>query len=78
MIDGDFLEFMAGAIMVSFWVFIIGLVIVVLVRLAKFLGKANREQQLARMEMSKLADEVQKMRQEMQGVSSKMQTPKAQ
>ncbi|MBM4104084.1 MAG: hypothetical protein FJ263_08545 [Planctomycetes bacterium] len=55
------------------YAFIFGLVIIVLIRLARFLGKANREQQLTRLEMGKVADEVQKMRHELQGVSSKLQ-----
>jgi uncharacterized membrane-anchored protein YhcB (DUF1043 family) len=60
-------------IVVVLYAFIYGLVIIVLIRLARFLGKANREQQLTRLEMGKVADEVQKMRQELQGVSSKLQ-----
>jgi len=75
-IDGDLLEGAATALGIAFYAFIVILVIIVLIRLAKFLGKANREQQLIRMEMSKVADEVQKMRQELQGVSSKLQPPK--
>jgi uncharacterized membrane-anchored protein YhcB (DUF1043 family) len=63
-------------LVVALYAFIFGLVIIVLIRLARFLGKANREQQLIRMEMSKVADEVQKMRQELQGGSSKLQPPK--
>jgi uncharacterized membrane-anchored protein YhcB (DUF1043 family) len=63
-------------IIVVLYAFIFGLVIIVLIRLARFLGKANREQQLMRMELGKVADEVQKVRQELQGVSSKLQPPK--
>jgi uncharacterized membrane-anchored protein YhcB (DUF1043 family) len=63
-------------IFISLYGFIIALVIIVLIRFARFLGKAIREQQLMRMEMGKVADEVQKMRQELQGVSSKLQPPK--
>jgi uncharacterized membrane-anchored protein YhcB (DUF1043 family) len=61
---------------IALYGFIIALVIIVLIRFARFLGKANREQQLTRLELGKVADEVQKMRQELQGVSLKLQPPK--
>jgi uncharacterized membrane-anchored protein YhcB (DUF1043 family) len=63
-------------IMITTYAFVFGLIIIVLVRLAKFLGKATREQQLTRLELGKVADEVQKMRHELQSVSSKLQTQK--
>jgi len=48
---------------ISFWV----LVIYGLVKLIKYLGSAGREQKLIRMELSKLADEVGQIRQELKG-----------
>ena len=71
-IDGDFLEHGAVAIGILFYGFIFALVIIVLVRLAKFLGRANKEQQLTRLELGKVADEVQKMRRQIQDVSEKL------
>jgi uncharacterized membrane-anchored protein YhcB (DUF1043 family) len=62
--------------LIILFAFIPALVIIVLIRFVRFLGKANREQQLTRLELGKVADEVQKMRQELQGVSSKLQPPK--
>jgi hypothetical protein len=41
---------------------IFALVIITLMRLAKFLGSANREQQLIRLELGKLAEEVHQIR----------------
>jgi Sec-independent protein translocase protein TatA len=48
-------------VVICFW----GLVIFGLVKLIKYLGSAGREQKLIRMELSKLADEVQQIRQEL-------------
>jgi len=45
--------------------FIVALVIIGLVRLVKFLGSANKEMKLTRMEVGKLAEEVHLMRQEL-------------
>ena len=50
-------------VVICFW----GLVIFGLVKLIKYLGSAGREQKLIRMELSKLADEVQQIRQELKG-----------
>jgi len=47
--------------------FIVALVIIGLVRLVKFLGTANKEMKLTRMEMGKLAEEVHLLRQELKG-----------
>ena len=46
--------------------FIVALVIIGLVRLVKFLGTANKEMKLMRMELSKLAEEVQIIRQKLE------------
>jgi len=43
---------------ICFW----GLVIFGLVKLIKYLGSAGKEQKLIRMELSKIADEVERMR----------------
>ncbi len=46
-------------------VFILYLIIVGLIKLIKYLGSAGRDQKLMRMELGKLADEVQQIRQEL-------------
>ena len=46
--------------------FIVALVIIGLVRLVKFLGTANKEMKLMRMELSKLAEEVQIIRRKLE------------
>ena len=75
-IDGDFLEHGVAALAVAFYVFIFALTIIVLIRLAKFLGRANKEQQLTRIELGKVADEVQKMRHEIEDISVKLPSSK--
>jgi len=52
--------------------------IAILFRLAKFATKVKREQLLTRLELGKMADEIQKMKDELQGSSSKMKDTKAQ
>ncbi len=47
------------------YAFIFGLIIIGLLRLVKYLGTAGKEQKLIRMELGKLADEVQQIRQEL-------------
>lgn len=47
-----------GLLVMLVYFFIIGLVIVGLVRLVKYLGSAKKEQKLIRMELGKLAEEV--------------------
>ena len=51
---------------ICFW----GLVIFGLVKLIKYLGSAGKEQKLIRMELSKLADEVQQIRQDLKTKST--------
>lgn len=46
--------------------FIVALVIIGMVRLVKFLGTANKEMKLMRMELSKLAEEVQIIRRKLE------------
>ena len=47
--------------------FIFALIIIGLVRLVKFLGSADKEMKLTRMEVGKLAEEVHLLRQELKG-----------
>ena len=51
--------------------FIVALVIIGLVRLVKFLGTASKEMKLTRMEMGKLAEEVQIIRQKLENHTEK-------
>lgn len=54
-------------LMLLVYVFIIGLIIVGLIRLIKYLGSAKKEQKLMRMELGKLAEEVHLIRKEIKG-----------
>ncbi|MHC4361886.1 MAG: hypothetical protein ACYSTZ_03585 [Planctomycetota bacterium] len=58
---------MAAALWFVFYGFIGVLVIIVLIRLIKFLGVATKEKKLTRMEMGRLADELEQMRKKAQG-----------
>ena len=49
------------------YAFILGLVIIVLIRLMRYLGSAKKEQKLMRIELGKLAEEVHILRQELKG-----------
>jgi hypothetical protein len=53
---------MAAILWFIFYAFIGVLVIMVLIRLIKFLGVATKEKKLTRMEMGRLADELEKAR----------------
>ena len=68
-IDGDFLEHGAAILIFAFYFFLIALVIIVLIRLARYFGSAGKEQQKMRLEMSKLADEVHQLRKRLQDMS---------
>ncbi len=59
----SFLPCIMLLVVICFW----GLVIFGLIKLIKYLGSAGREQKLIRMELSKLADEVQQIRRELKG-----------
>jgi hypothetical protein len=58
---------MAAALWFIFYAFIGVLVIMVLIRLIKFLGVATKEKKLTRMEMGRLADELERVRKKAQG-----------
>ncbi len=53
--------------MLAVYVFILALVIICLIRVARYFGSAGKEQKLMRMEMGKLAEEVHLLRQELEG-----------
>jgi len=69
-IDGDFLEHGAAVLFIGFYVFIIALVIIVLLRLARYFGNAGKEQQKMRLELSKLAEEVHQLRKNIQNLNA--------
>jgi hypothetical protein len=58
---------MAAVLWFIFYALIGVLVIIVLIRLIKFLGVATKEKKLTRMEMGRLADELEQMRRKAQG-----------
>jgi hypothetical protein len=53
--------------MLAAYVFIFVLIIITLIRVSRYFRNAGREQKLIRMEMSKLAEEVHLLRQEIKG-----------
>ena len=76
-VRGDRLIGLGSALVVMvLYGFIIALVIIVLIRLARYLGNAGKEQQKIRMEMAKVADEVQKMREDLQSLGSDLKSLK--
>jgi len=64
-------------IVIALYGFLIGLVIIGLIRLVRYLGTASQERQRLRLELSKLADEVQRLREDLKkeekGDNSSMQ-----
>jgi len=56
-----------GVLVLLVYAFFVCLVIIGLIRLVRFLGSANKEMKLTRMEVGKLAEEVHLLRQELKG-----------
>ncbi|HUT29053.1 MAG TPA: hypothetical protein VMX13_04605 [Sedimentisphaerales bacterium] len=56
-----------AAIALVFWVFIIALVIICLIRASRYFMNAGKEQKLIRMELGKLAEEVHQLRHQLKG-----------
>jgi len=56
--------------MLALYVFIFALVIICLIRVARYFGSAGKEQKLMRMEMGKLAEEVHLLRQQIKSGES--------
>lgn len=54
-------------IILAVYAFIFALVIICLIRVARYFGNAGKEQKLMRMEMGKLAEEVHLLRRELEG-----------
>jgi len=54
-----------GLIVFLIYASLVALVIIGLIRLVRFLGSANKEMRLTRMEVGKLAEEVRQLRQEL-------------
>jgi len=55
-----------GSIALALYVFIVGLVIICLMRVARYFGSAGKQQKLIRMELTKLAEEVARLRQNLE------------
>ena len=53
--------------MLALYVFIFALVIICLIRVARYFGNAGKEQKLIRLELGKVAEEVHLLRQELEG-----------
>ena len=64
-------------IVIVAYVFIFVLVIICLVRVARYFRTAGKEQKLIRMELSKLAEEVQLIRQELKGGKENNSSPQS-
>jgi len=58
---------LGGVLVLLVFVFFVCLIIIGLIRLVRFLGSANKEMKLTRMEVGKLAEEVHLLRQELKG-----------
>ncbi len=54
-------------VMLALYVFIFALVIICLIRVARYFGSAGKEQKLIRFELGKVAEEVHLLRQELKG-----------
>ena len=54
-------------IILGIYVFLFALVIICLIRIARFFSTAGKEQKLIRMELGKVAEEVHLMRQKLEG-----------
>jgi hypothetical protein len=54
-------------LVMGIYVFLFALVIICLMRVARYFGNAGKEQKLMRMEMGKLAEEVHLLRRELEG-----------
>jgi len=57
---------LGGFVVLAAYLFFVVLIIVGLVRLVRFLGGAGREIKLTRIELAKLADEVQQLREKLE------------
>jgi len=58
---------LGGALLLLVYAFFVCLIIIGMIRLVRFLGSANKEMKLTRMEVGKLAEEVHLLRQELKG-----------
>jgi len=59
--------FLLPLLFTGIYAFLFGLVIVCLIRVARYFGNAGKEQKLIRLELGKVAEEVHLLRQELRG-----------
>ena len=64
-------------IAIGAYAFLFALVIICLIRVARYFGSAGKEQKLMRMEMGKLAEEVHLLRQELKGGRKQESSPES-
>ena len=62
---------MVPCVIFLFYVFIVALVIICLIRMVKYLAASGKEQKLIRMELSKVAEEVHLMREKLEAGADK-------
>ena len=62
---------MVPCVIFLFYVFIVALVIICLIRMVKYLAASGKEQKLIRMELSKVAEEVHLMREKLEAGTEK-------
>jgi len=60
--EPNYMGYTSAMFVVVIYAFILGLIIISLLRLVRYLKTAGNEQKLIRMELSKLADELERMR----------------
>jgi hypothetical protein len=66
LVEGSFTPGVLTAVaMLALYVFIFALVIICLIRVARYFGNAGKEQKLIRLELGKVAEEVHLLRQEL-------------
>ena len=70
-------NFVVALAILLFYVCIITLVVICLLRIIKYFSRAGKEQQLIRMELGKVAEEVRLIREQLKGESSKKSSPKS-
>jgi len=67
--------FLLPLLFTGIYAFLFGLVIVCLIRVARYFGNAGKEQKLIRLELGKVAEEVHLLRQELKSETSSHASP---
>lgn len=64
-------------LVLGIYVFLFALVIICLIRVARYFGNAGKEQKLIRLELGKVAEEVHLLRQELEGGKKQESSPES-